>query len=82
MRITCSFSQVAAHKRCFKYVYKYCFKAPGNDRHQQRQQSQSQPKPQLQKQIQTMPLRETQYNPYLPAEPNFITRFNTNQRQF
>jgi len=41
-----------------------------------------QPKPQLQKQIQTMPLRETQYNPYLPAEPNFITRFNTNQRQF
>ena len=39
------------------------------------------PKPQ-QNQIQTMPLRETQDNPYLPAEPNFITRFNTNSRQF
>ena len=34
-----------------------------------------------QNQIQTMPLRETQDNPYLPSEPNFITRFNTNPRQ-
>jgi hypothetical protein len=25
--------EVAAHKRCFKYVYKYCFKAPGNSLH-------------------------------------------------
>lgn len=41
------------------------------------------PKPQIQQgQIQTMPLRERQNNPYLPTEPNFITRFNTNQRQF
>jgi hypothetical protein len=32
-----------------------------------------------QNQIQTMPLRETQDNPYLPSEPNFITRFNTRQ---
>lgn len=31
-------------------------------------------------QIQQMPLIQQQsQNPYLPAEPNFITRFNTNQ---
>jgi len=45
-------------------------------------QKQIQQQPQIQQnQIQTMPLKETQDNPYLPAEPNFITRFNTNPRQ-
>jgi hypothetical protein len=33
-------------------------------------------------QIQQMPLiQEQSQNPYLPSEPNFITRFNTNQNQ-
>lgn len=33
-------------------------------------------------QIQQMPLIQQQsQNPYLPAQPNFITRFNTNQNQ-
>jgi hypothetical protein len=33
-------------------------------------------------QIQQMPLiQEKSQNPYLPSEPNFITRFNTNQNQ-
>lgn len=37
---------------------------------------------QNQNQIQTQQIKEIQHNPYLPAEPNFISRFNTNSRQF
>ena len=37
---------------------------------------------QEQNQIQTQQIKEIQQNPYLPAEPNFISRFNTNSRQF
>jgi len=52
-----------------------------NTTYQIQEQPLEKPKPQIQQshQIQTMPIRETQNNPYLPAEPNFITRFNTRQ---
>jgi hypothetical protein len=47
------------------------------------QEQEQKPKPQIQQnQIQTQQIKEILNNPYLPAEPNFITRFNTNSRQF
>ena len=39
---------------------------------------QQQPISQQQQQQQQQPISQQQQNSYLPAEPNFITRFNTN----
>ena len=70
-------------RQCGSQLCRKQFTSSQNTRFDNNSLNQMQPQPQQQpNQIQQMPLIQQQsQNPYLPQEPNFITRFNTTTNQ-